>query len=62
MAPWRGEAEAIVSDAVTLVWGELVNVTWYMAQCVIYMDKAYLFNVAQYVCVPCVMLCACMRN
>jgi len=38
-APWRLEAEEIISDAVALVGGKVVDVTWYMAKCVISIDE-----------------------
>ncbi|KAL7474853.1 hypothetical protein ACHAW6_000797, partial [Cyclotella cf. meneghiniana] len=47
-APWRLKAEAIVSDAVRLTGAKLVDVTWYMAQCVISIDEASLSNVVSY--------------
>jgi ribosome maturation factor RimP len=48
-APWRLEAEAIISDAVNLVGGRVVDVTWYMAKCVISLDEKSLRNVVGYV-------------
>lgn len=38
-APWRLEAQDIISDAVSLVGGTVVDVTWYMAKCVISIDE-----------------------
>mmetsp|Transcript_465 Transcript_465/g.1036 ORF Transcript_465/g.1036 Transcript_465/m.1036 type:complete len:406 (+) Transcript_465:114-1331(+) len=48
-APWRLEAESIVSDAVNLVGGKVVDVTWYMAKCVISLDEPSFKNVVSYV-------------
>ncbi|KAL3771343.1 hypothetical protein ACHAW5_007246 [Stephanodiscus triporus] len=48
-APWRLEAEAIIADAVGLVGGSVVDVTWYMAKCVISLDERSLRNVVGYV-------------
>lgn len=48
-APWRLEAESIISDAVNLVGGKVVDVTWYMAKCVISLDEKSLSNVVSYV-------------
>jgi ribosome maturation factor RimP len=38
-APWRLEAQDIITDAVSLVGGTVVDVTWYMAKCVISIDE-----------------------
>lgn len=43
-AEWRLEAERIIHDAVALVGGAVVDVTWYMAKCVISLDEACLRN------------------
>ena len=48
-APWRLEAEGVVSDAVSLVGGAVVDVTWYMAKCVVSIDERSLKNVVGYV-------------
>lgn len=43
-APWRLEAESIISDAAYLVGCKVVDVTWYMAKCVISLDEQTLNN------------------
>mmetsp|Transcript_31565 Transcript_31565/g.66834 ORF Transcript_31565/g.66834 Transcript_31565/m.66834 type:complete len:455 (-) Transcript_31565:206-1570(-) len=48
-APWRLEAESIISDASALVGAKVVDVTWYMAKCVISLDAGTLDNVVSYV-------------
>ncbi|KAL9182681.1 hypothetical protein ACHAXT_013333 [Thalassiosira profunda] len=48
-APWRVEAERIISDAVHLVGGKVADVTWYMAKCVVSLDEQSLSNVVSYV-------------
>lgn len=48
-APWRLKAESIISDAVTLVGARVVDVTWYMAKCVISLDESTFANVVPYV-------------
>ena len=49
-APWRLEAESIISDAAYLVGCKVVDVTWYMAKCVVSLDEQTLNdNVVSYV-------------
>ncbi|KAL7533321.1 hypothetical protein ACHAXR_005172 [Thalassiosira sp. AJA248-18] len=48
-APWRLEAESIISDAANLVGCKVVDVTWYMAKCVINLDESSFANVVSYV-------------
>mmetsp|Transcript_13639 Transcript_13639/g.29559 ORF Transcript_13639/g.29559 Transcript_13639/m.29559 type:complete len:423 (+) Transcript_13639:87-1355(+) len=48
-APWRLKAESIISDAVTLVGCKVVDVTWYMAKCVISLDEESFKNAVAYV-------------
>ncbi|KAL7545877.1 hypothetical protein ACHAWF_009233 [Thalassiosira exigua] len=48
-APWRVEAEDCIQDAARLVGCEVVDVTWYMAKCVISLDEKSLSNVVSYV-------------
>jgi len=48
-APWRLEAEDVIADAVNLVGGKVVDVTWYMAKCVISIDQSSLDHVVPYV-------------
>lgn len=48
-APWRLEAESIISDAVHLVGGSVADVTWYMAKCVISLDSKSFANVIPYI-------------
>lgn len=48
-APWRLEAESIISDAAHLVGCKVVDVTWYMAKCVISLDESSFKNVVSYV-------------
>ena len=43
-APWRLEAESIISDAAYLVGCKVVDVTWYMAKCVVSLDEQTLNN------------------
>lgn len=43
-ASWRLEAQDIITDAVSLVGGTVVDVTWYMAKCVISIDEKCLSN------------------
>ena len=43
-APWRIEAESIIKDAAYLVGCKVVDVTWYMAKCVISLDESTLNN------------------
>ena len=38
-AGWRLEARDVICDAVNLVGGKVVDVTWYMAKCVISIDE-----------------------
>lgn len=48
-APWRLEAEAIISDAASLVGCSVVDVTWYMAKVVISLDDKSFKRVVPYV-------------
>lgn len=49
-APWRLEAESIIVDAAHLVGCHIVDITWYMAKCVISLDtKSLNTNVVPYV-------------
>jgi len=48
-APWRLEAESIISDAANLVGCRVADVTWYMAKCVISLDEKTFPNVVSYV-------------
>jgi len=48
-APWRLQAESIISDAAMLVGCKVVDVTWYMAKCVISLDESSFPNVVSYV-------------
>ncbi|KAL7456788.1 hypothetical protein ACHAWC_008261 [Mediolabrus comicus] len=47
-APWRLEAESIISDAVAVVGGKVEDVTWYMAKCVISINEQSLSDVVSY--------------
>ena len=48
-APWRIEAEDVISDAVTLVGGKVADVTWYMSKCVVSLDEKSFKHVVNYV-------------
>mmetsp|Transcript_17161 Transcript_17161/g.32177 ORF Transcript_17161/g.32177 Transcript_17161/m.32177 type:complete len:420 (-) Transcript_17161:460-1719(-) len=48
-APWRLQAESIISDAAMLVGCKVVDVTWYMAKCVVSLDESSFKNVVSYV-------------
>ncbi|EJK68786.1 hypothetical protein THAOC_10006 [Thalassiosira oceanica] len=48
-APWRLKAEDVIDHAVNRVGGKVVDVTWYMAKCVISIDQASLVDVVPYV-------------
>lgn len=48
-APWRLEAEDIIRDAAGVVGCRVVDVTWYMAKCVISLDESTLKDVVTYV-------------
>jgi ribosome maturation factor RimP len=48
-APWRLEAESIISDSANLVGCKVLDVTWYMAKCVISLDESTFKNVVSYV-------------
>ena len=47
-APWRLEAESIISDAVAIVGAKVEDVTWYMAKCVISINESSLSDVISY--------------
>ena len=48
-APWRLEAESLISDAVSVVGAQVEDVTWYMAKCVISINEQSLANVVSYI-------------
>lgn len=47
-APWRLEAESIISDAVAVVGAKVEDVTWYMAKCVVSINEQSLADVVSY--------------
>lgn len=47
-APWRLEAESIISDAVAVVGAKVEDVTWYMAKCVVSINEQSLSDVVSY--------------